>query len=352
MILNNIDTKDISVVVQGAIDKTQTPLCLKSIRKYLPEAEIILSTWEGSDVSGLDYDVLVLSEDPGSDGICCYNVNGHSLCNVSRQLVSTQKGIAKCTKEYAIKMRADFFLTSNNFLKYFNSYNIREDKYSVFKNRVIVASVASRLFSPTTGFPTPYHPSDFFFFGRKCDIADYFCDTSLPRKNEMCDYPLKSPHKLPFLANNFRYAPEQFFCVEWLKRHGIDSKFADCTDWNSENIQLSNNYLFSNFIFLDYNNIGIDSKKHGAALRDAHDPNFYGLITHAVFVLEYENRFHTKISDVDMDTHIGINKRIKGISTKKKNIKKTLKIILTPVRPFVRLLKILYRYLYRFVKWC
>ena len=47
-----INSKDISVVVQGAIDKENTPKCLESIRKYLPDAEIILSTWEGSEVEG------------------------------------------------------------------------------------------------------------------------------------------------------------------------------------------------------------------------------------------------------------------------------------------------------------
>ena len=55
---------DISVVVQGAIDKKLTPICLKSIRKYLPGAEIILSTWEGSDVENLDFDTIVLNHDP------------------------------------------------------------------------------------------------------------------------------------------------------------------------------------------------------------------------------------------------------------------------------------------------
>ena len=46
MIINGIDTNDISVVVQGAIDQINTPKCLRSIRKRLPGAEIILSTWE------------------------------------------------------------------------------------------------------------------------------------------------------------------------------------------------------------------------------------------------------------------------------------------------------------------
>ena len=41
-----IKSEDISVVVQGAIDKVNTPKCLESIRKVLPRAEIVLSTWE------------------------------------------------------------------------------------------------------------------------------------------------------------------------------------------------------------------------------------------------------------------------------------------------------------------
>ena len=65
MIINGIDTNDISVVVQGAIDQINTPKCLRSIRKRLPGAEIILSTWEGSPIDGLDYDKLVLNKDPG-----------------------------------------------------------------------------------------------------------------------------------------------------------------------------------------------------------------------------------------------------------------------------------------------
>lgn len=64
--LLDIKPKDISVVVQGAINKEITPRCLQSIRTLLPNAEIILSTWEGSDVDGLDYDKLVLNKDPGA----------------------------------------------------------------------------------------------------------------------------------------------------------------------------------------------------------------------------------------------------------------------------------------------
>lgn len=40
-----IDSADISVVVQGPVNYEQTKECLKSIRKFLPKSEIILSTW-------------------------------------------------------------------------------------------------------------------------------------------------------------------------------------------------------------------------------------------------------------------------------------------------------------------
>ena len=49
-----MDTKDISVIVQGAINKNETIKCLQSIRQYLPGAEIILSTWEGSNITDLE----------------------------------------------------------------------------------------------------------------------------------------------------------------------------------------------------------------------------------------------------------------------------------------------------------
>ena len=95
--ITKIQSSEISVVVQGAIDQNNTPLCITSIRKYLPKAEIILSTWEGSDTENLDYDILVLNKDPGGyRDICTKFVN-----NLNRQLVSTSNGIKKASKNIA-----------------------------------------------------------------------------------------------------------------------------------------------------------------------------------------------------------------------------------------------------------
>lgn len=95
-----IDSQDISVVVQGAISKEETPKCLKSIRKFLPNAEIVLSTWEGSDVSFLNglYDILLLNKDPGA-GYYYKTETTVKYNNINRQLFSTQKGLKKSNKK-------------------------------------------------------------------------------------------------------------------------------------------------------------------------------------------------------------------------------------------------------------
>ncbi len=62
----SVPLQEISVVVQGPVvgassdpdDRQLTRRCLTSIRALLPNAEIILSTWRGSDVSGLQLDVF------------------------------------------------------------------------------------------------------------------------------------------------------------------------------------------------------------------------------------------------------------------------------------------------------
>src|SRR6266851_1380389 len=67
------ELRDLSVVVQGPVvggrrdpeERQLTRRCLASIRSCLPDAQIILSTWRGSDLAGLPFDVLVENDDPG-----------------------------------------------------------------------------------------------------------------------------------------------------------------------------------------------------------------------------------------------------------------------------------------------
>lgn len=283
-----METNEISVVIQGAINKELTPKCLKSIRKHLSGAEIILSTWEGSDVSELDYDVLVLNKDPGGvkHDYAIYNTP-RSMNNFNRQLVSTQNGIAKAGRKYILKLRTDLELTSSNFLDYWDAFNCRDEEYKIFNHRVLCSCLYSREHScqSGSGYPTPFHPSDFWFFGLTDDLKNYFLNSPLQTKEEGGNWVFKYPTRVPYFTPLWKYAPEQMFCVNWVKKYYPDLQFEDWSDWNIKNIELSNNILYNNFIFLEYKQSGIYSIKHSWAFENS--DSIQGLITYEYFQKQY-----------------------------------------------------------------
>ena len=63
-----IDKKDITFVVQGPVSTGEfsTKESLQSIREYFPSSQIILSTWEGSNIDNLPFDEVLLSKAPGA----------------------------------------------------------------------------------------------------------------------------------------------------------------------------------------------------------------------------------------------------------------------------------------------
>ena len=111
-----INSNEISVIVQGKTDN-YTKECLKSVRKYLPEAEIVLSTWDGDELLDIDslYNILVLNKDPKAVKM---DVDKKYDYNLNRQLLSSKTGIDKATRPYILRMRSDSCLSSNRFLKY------------------------------------------------------------------------------------------------------------------------------------------------------------------------------------------------------------------------------------------
>lgn len=84
----------------------------------------------------------------------------------------------------------------------------------------------------------------------------------------------------------WRYAPEQQFCLNWVKKYYPQIPFDDWSDWNEENITLSNNILYNNFIFLGYEQSGIFSMKHQEA--ESVKNLIQGLITYQHFQEQYK----------------------------------------------------------------
>ena len=295
-----INSTEISVVVQGKIDEIETPKCIKSIRKHLKGAEIILSTWEDSNIEGLDYDILILNEDPGAvvftTGVTVYN-------NLNRQLVSTQEGLKRASRKYILKLRTDLILTNNNFLNYFDMYQERCDEYKLFERKIIIPTLYSRKF--ITKHRTnekkyiPFHPSDFFLLGLNQDIKKYFMDTPSVNEPEYSNYFKDKPElskRRAFDVAWYQYPPEQYFALSCFKRHFPDIKMDDYSDVDFRNIRQSEIVMVNNFIILEYAQHGIYMNKYKFSKKESQTGFFdaSGLYFQSMYLADYKKHCDPK----------------------------------------------------------
>ncbi|MEI0799467.1 WavE lipopolysaccharide synthesis family protein [Brachyspira intermedia] len=244
MIINSVDTKDISVVVQGAIDQKYTNDCLKSIRKYLPDSEIILSTWKDSNVDGLDYDILLLNEDPGGFPMSEFEIN-----NVKRQILSTKNGINKSNNKYILKIRSDIELTNNRFIKFYSKYKKYNTKFKFVNERILVSSLATR---DPYYWETPFCISDWITFGSKSDSL-LLWDIPFPTNEDENWFNIHPRNINTLLGYNIlvaRFNPEQHIIVSFIRKFIKDIHFEHMFDYNPKSVELNLNILINNFLVL------------------------------------------------------------------------------------------------------
>lgn len=284
----NIPFKQISVVVQGAINKTITPKCLQAIRKQLPGAKIILSTWCASQTEGLDYDEVVLCPDPG--GVLSEDVEGHPFYNNTNRLIfGTQEGLKKVTTPYTLKLRSDIILHDANFLAYWDQYPARDSKYNIFEHRVLNYYLFTPQFGDYNGqkFPTLFHPSDWMFFGLTEDIKLLF---SVPLQPDP-EYSLWwQTHQKPayqidcWPGNNWRYSPEQYLFYTTAKKKFPHLSFEHYLDVTREKEDFSRRVMVNNFVILDYRQWHISMPKYQHTIGTVP----YGQTSHAQWQEDYK----------------------------------------------------------------
>ena len=270
-----IKSEDISIVVQGAIDKKETIKCLKSIKKYFPKSEVILSTWQGSNITTLDglYDIVIFNKDPGF-GYYYKNERGVKLNNLNRQLFSTKEGLKRATKKYAMKVRSDIIFTNNTFLKFFDMYQKRIDEYKLFERKILTSTVCSRFSfndyiegDRIKAVNLAFHVSDWWFFGLKTDMEKYF-DVSLVNEPEFSNYYKLNENKDKFnpyiyLEESYlQFAAEQYIAKECFSNNFKEISIEHAGDINNKIIEQSRKCLINNFIFLEYCDSGIYFNKY------------------------------------------------------------------------------------------
>lgn len=289
-----INSKDISVVVQGPISGEITLKCIKSIRQFLPDAEIILSTWKNEDISQLDYDKLVLCDDPGAT-LLCVRHEKQIYNNMNRQLVTTKEGLKLANRKYILKFRTDLVLTNANFLDFWNKFQCRSNEYLLFKHKIIVPTLFSRIkidIEKRTWLETPFHVSDWWFFGLNEDIKTFFLDTEIVEEPYFTQYfsDEKNINKNnPYGKAKHRFSPEQYFTYSCFARNFKDIKMEDAADLNDEIIEKSRKCIINNFIILEYKQSGIYLPKYPFSKNEKCSGNQYlGLYNFNKFEKEYK----------------------------------------------------------------
>lgn len=263
-----ISFEDISIVCQGSIIPDLTKSCLCSLRAVFPGSEIILSTWNGADVSGLDADKTVLSPDPGA---FMADEVSNTPSNVNRQLISTKAGIAAARGTYILKTRTDILFLDAEFLSFFGRYDDVPSPF--FANRLLICNYFTR--NPRV-MALCFHPSDWVLFGKAEDVQKYYENTPLMTDEE--GYWFKNHKKSTMFFTNYicRFTPEQQVFLGFLRQH----LRTDCEcyyDRTRTMIKQTERVFAECFVVLDY----------GKQLRiqfPKYDPNRfmeqYTLITH------------------------------------------------------------------------
>lgn len=259
----DFSSKDFSVIIQGPIigkkndpiEKQLSQECIKSIRKNLPDAEIIISTWIEEETEHLDFDKIVFNEDPGA-----ITYNDFELKNVynnnNRQIVSTYNGLKLATRKYAIKMRADFRIENTSFFDFIGKYTAY-NKYPFFKQKIIVSTYFSRNPEKT---PLLYHISDLFQIGLTEDLKNLWNIDCQPEPETTRAIPYsKKIWNDPFRHNKYkmRYASEQYIWFAFAKKMNLDLSLKYFCQVPIRLISKATISIIDNFIILSPEQIGL-----------------------------------------------------------------------------------------------
>lgn len=255
-ISRQVASEDITVVIQGPLFRNSNhgdgvASTVESVKKYLPHAEIIISTWTSEEVNGLvGINKFIVSDPPEAMVDSFGNVN-----NFGRQVLSTFRGIEEATRPYVLKIRADHKVEGDQLFLLPSRVN-SNNTYAYFSRKIIITSFFVR---DPLKIPFLFHISDLVQFGAKADMLRFW-GSKIPSEESMRQ---KNVSRLPRLFGNFagitsfRELPEQTLTRLWLEREGLDVylDFPCTTDFRLFSIW--EKVLTENFEILDFDASGI-----------------------------------------------------------------------------------------------
>lgn len=248
-------SESVSVVIQGPLYRNQDGSALvcsaiESLRKLLPDAEIIVSTWDNESIADVDADIILQSEYPEP----LVDINGNAI-HVGAQIKSTLNGIRSATRPYVLKFRADLSLDNLSMMEAHSRAEVNRS-VSVFDSPIIVTNLFTR--NPAR-FPVLFHLSDIVQFGRRADMLDLW---SSPEPMTSDIFLHGKSNKLGVLGNylgytGLRVVSEQYLMLSWLNRKGVSADLKNPSHMNYELLRLWERILLNDFTVIDWQDSGV-----------------------------------------------------------------------------------------------
>lgn len=231
----------------------------KSIRSFFPNSTIILSSWVGQNIQNIDFDKLVLSQDPGAEVVID---SSKTLNNVNRQIVSTLAGIKSSETKYTIKIRSDLIFINDNMLSVLNKRPVKKNKFpeDLLEEYVVVSNVTT--INPTVSLVLPHHPCDWIYAGLTKDLHRIWDIELMPkswfRYYSNNPWPKDVWHETNYLS---LFRPESYIWSSFLKKYK-KINFMNSFDSSPTNISNSNKFIALNLMIQTNKSIGIESLKN------------------------------------------------------------------------------------------
>lgn len=271
-----INSSEITVIVKGLIigkkndnySDRYTYRCIESIRKYLPNSRIILSTWIGSDVSDLNPDEIIFNEDPGK--LEMWSLDQKKICHISinNQIITASKGLGKTNTKYSLIIRSDMILVGSGFIKYFLKYN-KNKNIGYLSERIVVLPTysATRLYKNKKFFNHLdlevfdkffFNLPDWVYFGLTEDLKNIFSIPLIDKNN------LNGPKINGYHLMSENLSPEQYVWVNFLKKYRhVDTSHINY--FSKERNDLSEESYAKNTIMISANRFGVRCLKYPAS---------------------------------------------------------------------------------------
>lgn len=249
-----VDSRHISVVIQGPLNRHSDPArtiftCIASIKKYLPCAEVIISTWRHEDISGVDADRILLLDDPGGFLDC----SGNQI-NTNRMLHSTAEGVKAATRPYVMKLRSDHNLTSAALAVIGTPPLCDVPGLRLFETPITVTTLYIR--NPKR-VPMLFHLSDLVQFGTRDAMLALWQQPLIGQQDLLNGRPFRNPFGNFTGYSSVRMLPEQSIMLGALRKHGIDIRLANPSQVSMDHLKLWDGVLRCNFRVLDHAEAGV-----------------------------------------------------------------------------------------------